>query len=172
MGRFAKVIDGIVDNIAKADHAFAVEHGWIEVEPEVSKGWLYDGQTFTAPPPEPIDPGQVKAERDRRLKADFEFQGKLFQRDSKSLDRITGAATLAGFAIAGGAQPGNLRWANPDRDFGWIASDDTVVPMDAQTAFAFGQAAAARETSIIFAAKMLREMDPIPTDFADEKWWP
>lgn len=114
----------------------------------------------------------VKAERDRRLAADFEFQGKMFQRDGKSLDRITGAATLAGFAIAQGAQPGNLRWAKPDRDFGWIASDDTIVPMDAQTAFAFGQAAAARETSIIFAAKQLREMEPIPTDFADDKWWP
>lgn len=120
----------------------------------------------------PITDAIIKAERDRRLEADFEFQGKMFQRDSKSLDRITGAATLAGFAIAGGAQPGNLRWANPDRDFGWIASDDTVVPMDAQTAFAFGQVAAARETSIIFAAKALREMDPIPTDFTDDKWWP
>lgn len=114
----------------------------------------------------------VMQERDRRLEADFEFNGKMFQRDSKSLDRITGAATLAGFAIANGAQPGDLRWANPARDFGWIASDNTVVPMDAQTTFQFGQVAAGIETSIVFAAKALREMDPIPEDFADDKWWP
>lgn len=115
---------------------------------------------------------QVKEERNRRLEADFLFNGKMFQRDSKSLDRITGAATLAGFAIANGAQPGDLRWANPDRDFGWISSDDTVVPMDAQTTFQFGQVAASIETSIVFAAKALREMDPIPTDYKDDKYWP
>ena len=121
---------------------------------------------------QPKTSNDVKIERDRRLVADFEFSGKLYQRDAESLARITGAATLAGVAIAGGAQPGNLRWANPNQDFGWIASDDTVTPMDAQTAFAFGQTAAGVETAIIFAAKALREMDPIPDDYADDKWWP
>jgi len=114
----------------------------------------------------------VKAERDRRLAVDFEFNGKMFQRDKDSLQRITGAATLAGFAIGNGAAVGDLRWANPDRDFGWIASDDTVVPMDAYTTFQFGQVAAGIETSIVFAAKALREMDPIPNDFKDDEYWP
>jgi len=118
-------------------------------------------------PPVPDMSAAIKEERNRRLGADFEFQGKMFQRDQKSLQRITGAATLAGFAMAAGAQSGDLRWANPDQDFGWIASDDTVVPMDAQTAFAFGQAAAGIETSIIFAAKVLRTLDPTP----DPKTW-
>ena len=113
----------------------------------------------------------VNLERDRRLAADFEFQGKMYQRDTVSLQRITGAATLAGFAIAAGAQAGNLRWANQDQDFGWIASDNTITPMDAQTCFAFGQAAANVETRLIFRAKVLRGMDPIPADYADDKWW-
>lgn len=119
-------------------------------------------------PPSAFD---VNTERDRRLAADFEFQGKLYQRDRVSLQRITGAATLAGFAIGQGAQPGNLRWANAEQDFGWIASDNTVTPMDAQTCFAFGQAAANVETRIVFAAAALRAMDPIPDDFADDRWW-
>lgn len=114
----------------------------------------------------------IRAERDRRLAADFLFQGVLFQRDPTSLARITGAATLAGFAVGAGSPPGNLRWANPNQDFAWIASDNTVVTMDAQTAFAFGQAAAAVETAIVFAAKTLREMDPIPTDYTDDGYWP
>ena len=122
-----------------------------------------------SPPPTAED---VNAERDRRLVADFTFAGRLFQRDQRSLQRITGAAALAGFALAQGAQAGYLRWANPDRDFVWIASDNSLMPMDAQTCFAFGQVAANVETSIIFAAKMLREMNPIPADFADDKWWP
>ena len=126
---------------------------------------------YVPPPPKPIDAGDVNAERDRRLAADFEFQGKMYQRDTVSLQRITGASTLAGFAIAAGAQPGNLRWANPDQDFGWIASDNTITPMDAQTCFAFGQAAAAVETRLIFRAKELRGMDPIPADYTDDSWW-
>lgn len=114
----------------------------------------------------------IRAERDRRLAADFAFQGVMYQRDQVSLARITGAATLAGFAVAGGAQPGDLRWADPAQDFAWIASDNTVVTMDAYTAFAFGQAAASVETAIVFAAKTLREMDPIPADYTDDLWWP
>ncbi len=114
----------------------------------------------------------VNAERDRRLDADFAFQGKLYQRDSKSLSRITGAATLAGFAIANGAQPGDYRWHGGDTDFEWIASDNSLTKMDAQTAFQFGQVAANVETRIVFAAKSLREMDPIPVDYDDDARWP
>ncbi|MBQ2262711.1 MAG: hypothetical protein II336_15235 [Loktanella sp.] len=114
---------------------------------------------------------KVNSERDRRLAADFEFQGKMYQRDQVSITRISGAATLAGFAVGAGAQPGDLRWANPDRDFGWIAMDNTITPMDAHTAFAFGQAAANVETDLIFAAKSVREMDPIPDNFTDDVWW-
>ena len=120
----------------------------------------------------PITQSDVNKERDRRLQSDFLFNGVWFQRDQKSLSRITGAATLAGFALAQGAQPGNYRWANPARDFAWIASDNSLNLMDAQTAFAFGQAAANIETSIIFAAKILREMDPIPTDYTEDLYWP
>jgi len=137
-----------------------------------SIGMYWDGSRMVPNLKQPITPEDVKAERDRRLVADFEFNSKMFQRDKVSLQRITGAATLAGFAIGNGAAVGDLRWANPDSDFGWIASDDTVVPMDAYTAFQFGQAAAGVETSIIFAAKALREMNPIPDDFKDDKYWP
>ena len=114
----------------------------------------------------------VKRERDRRLSADFAFQGKLYQRDPASLARITGAATLAGFATGAGAQPGDYRWHGGETDFAWIASDDSLTLMDAQTAFAFGQLAANVETRIIFAAKALREMNPIPADYTDDRYWP
>jgi hypothetical protein len=113
----------------------------------------------------------IRLERDRRLEADFEFQGKMYQRDPVSLQRISGAATLAGFAIAAGFQVGNYRWANAARDFGWIASDDSVVLMDAQTCFAFGQAAAKVETDLIYAAKVLREMETIPEDYTEDEYW-
>ena len=128
--------------------------------------------TWPDPDEAVINAESIKAERDRRIQSDFEFNGKMFQRDSVSLQRITGAATLAGFAIGQGAQAGDLRWANANQDFAWIAADNSVVTMDAQTTFAFGQTAASVETAIIFAAKALREMDPIPEDYADDKYWP
>ena len=113
----------------------------------------------------------VNLERDRRLVLDFEFQGKMYQRDAKSIARISGAGALALGAMVGGAQAGNLNWHGRSTPFAWIASDDTLTTMDAQTCFAFGQAAAAVETEIVFAAKVLREMDPIPADYADDAYW-
>jgi len=134
-----------------------------------------NGQIFDLPTPAPVPfvytAQDVNQERARRLQQDFTFNGVAFQRDTVSLSRITGAATLAGFAVGAGAQEGNLRWANADQDFAWIASDNSVVPMDAQTCFAFGQAAAAVETTIVFAAKSLRELAPIP-DPATWAGWP
>lgn len=114
----------------------------------------------------------IKQERDRRLPLDFGFQGVMYQRDPESIARISGAGTLALGAMVNGTQVGDLFWHGRETPFAWIASDDSLVTMDAQTCFAFGQAAAARETEIVFAAKALREMDPIPTDFTDDKYWP
>jgi hypothetical protein len=118
----------------------------------------------------------VKIERDRRLESDFEFMGNMYQRDTKSLQRITGAGTLAGLYMGNGGDPMSFKWhatsedPNPE-DFAWIASDDTLVPMNAATVFAFSREAAAVETRLIFKAKALRSMATIPTDFTDDKWW-
>ena len=154
---------GITVQRSKYGYAF-IDHG---DEFESLKAIASDWHEIEALPS--VD--DVNRERDRRLAADFEFQGKMYQRDTVSLQRIAGKATLAGFAIAAGAQSGNLRWDNPERDFGWISSDNTITPMDAQTCFAFAQAAAAVETRLVFAAKQLRDMDPIPADYTDDKWW-
>lgn len=161
--KYAIVENGVVVNVAVADAPLA--ENWIAAG-NARVGDTWDGSTFARE----VSIKEINAERDRRLSADFEFQGKMYQRDPVSLARITGAATLAGFAVAGGAQVGDLRWANADQDFGWIASDNSVTPMDAQTCFAFGQAAANVETRLVFAAKALREMSPRPAVLTDEHW--
>jgi len=134
------------------------------------------GITWPSPPDAPYEsPPSVEAvneERDRRLQLDFEFQGVMFQRDDVSMKRITGAASLAGFAMGQGAVAGNYLWHGGPNPFTWIASDNSLIQMDAPTTFAFGQAAAAIETSIIFAAKTLRETNPIPTDYTNDAYWP
>lgn len=115
----------------------------------------------------------VNAERDRRIARGFLFQGRLFDFDEASKQRVTGAATLAGFAMSQGALPGNLLWHGGVSPFAWIAADNGLVVMDAQTCFAFGQAAAAHETAHIFAARVLKTApEGVPADFRDDRWWP
>ena len=114
----------------------------------------------------------VEAERDRRLQLDFTFNGVVFQRDTVAAKRINGAGTLALAAIVSGAQPGDYRWHGEDTDFEWIAKDNSLVKMDAQTVLAFGQAAAKVETRLVFASKALKAMEPIPADYAsNESYW-
>lgn len=114
----------------------------------------------------------VDRERDRRIDAGVEFQGAAFQSRAGDRENIAGSAQLAFMAIVAGAQPGDLRWSDPDYDFAWIASDNALVPMDAQTVVDFGKAAAQRKQALIFAARQLKDMDPIPARYTDDKWWP
>lgn len=113
----------------------------------------------------------IRAERDRRLPLDFKFRGKYYQRDPVSVARISGAGILALGAMGQGAQVGDYYWHGGTDPFTWIASDDTLTLMDAQTCFAFGSEAAAQETRLIFTAKALQAMDPVPSNFTDDSWW-
>lgn len=121
-------------------------------------------------PPAPTD-GNVNTERDQRM-AVYTFNGVDYNFDPDSRDNISGAAVLAIGAISAGAQPNDLRWANPNQDFGWIALDNSVTPMDAQTCWAFAQAAASYKSALIFAARTLKDMNPIPSNYTDDSYWP
>ncbi|MBN8241853.1 DUF4376 domain-containing protein [Nitratireductor aquimarinus] len=113
----------------------------------------------------------VDAERDRRINGGFIFEGVEYQSRPEDRENIAGAATAALGAIVAGAQPGDLRWHGGAEDFAWIAADNTMHTMDAQTVYAFGQAAMAHKQAHIFAARTLKDADPIPGDFADDQWW-
>lgn len=124
------------------------------------------------PPPYEPNAGDVDKERDQRIDAGIEFQNIIFQSRATDRENIAGAAQLGFMAVMAGAQPGDLRWSSPDQDFAWIASDNSLVPMDAHTVVAFGKAAAERKQALIFAARKLKDMESIPVDYADDKWWP
>jgi hypothetical protein len=113
---------------------------------------------------------EVNAERDRRM-VTLVFSGKAYDLRDPSLANVSAAGTLALAAIVGGAARGHLRWANPGEDFTWIANDNTATPMDAQTCWAFAQAAAAWRKHCIFKARALKDMTPIPSDYKDDRYW-
>lgn len=118
----------------------------------------------------PPTKSDVDAERDRRM-GTFTFFGKEYDLTGQSLANVQAAATLALSALINGAQPGDLRWADPDTDFTWIANDNTQTPMDAATCMAFAQAAAAHRKNIIFKARALKDVTPIPPAFTSDSYW-
>lgn len=119
-----------------------------------------------------VRPDVVNEERNRRIFSGFTFNGSTFQSRLEDQKRISGASILAAVAIMSGAKAGDLRWHGGDSDFAWIAADNVLVPMDAHTVIAFGQAAARHETLHVFAARALKDMTPIPFDYASDRFWP
>lgn len=183
MGAAAIIRDGVVTGLAAIEDNqsgvdFAASMGWIVLPEvyEVSIGWLYDGSNFSPPPViiYPIENYQVDEERDRRISDGFFFDGVRYQTESQSdRENILGALGTALAAITvDGAQTGDLRWADPKFDFFWIAADNSRVPMDAQTCLAFARAAVARKSLLVIAGNTIKQMDPIPQDYTDDKWWP
>lgn len=124
------------------------------------------------PPVREITGRDVDRERNRRLFSTFEFQGKMYDCDEDSLARISGAATLAGFAVVFGAQAGDLMWHEGAEPFVWIAADNSTTEMDAPTMFAFGKAAANYQSSLIFASRKIKDLSEIPADFKSDGRWP
>ena len=58
-----------------------------------------------------------------------------------------------------------------DENFTWVAADNTTVKMDAQTTLNFGKAAADWKARHIRAARALKDMSPIPADYASDSRW-
>lgn len=133
---------------------------------------LSSGQEIQAYVQPPASSDNVNAERDRRLKT-FSFGGKLYDFcDGRGSDiNIAGAGTLALAAIMAGAQANDLRWADPAVDFSWVAADNSIVTMDAQTCLNFAKAAADWKAKHIRKARALKDMNPIPADYASDIRW-
>lgn len=159
---------------------YAASFGVYKVDIEAPEGeyWtgafeVVDGEpvaVFEAIPPP--TPEAVDAERDQRITEGFEFGGTHYQTRDQDRENISGASVAALAAMMNGAQADDYRWHGGDTDFEWIATDNSTTKMDAQTMFAFGQAAMAHKQKHIFAARSLKDSDPIPTDYTDDSYWP
>jgi|GEM_PF-1472353 len=147
-----------------------------ELPDGVSLRWsrFIDGEFEDVPRPPPNSPlpSEVDAERDRRIAAGFVFRGVRFQSRPEDRENMAGASLAALAAMTAGAQPGDLRWHGGSSDFVWIAEDNSLHPMDAQTMFAFGQTAMAHKQAMIFAARSIKDMEPVPADYTDDGYWP
>lgn len=75
---------------------------------------------------------RVNQMRDTKETQGFEYLGRRFQSDERSVARIYGAVQTAQAALASG-QPFEIEWA---------AEDNSIVPLDAQAALGMGVALA------------------------------
>ncbi|QBX37213.1 DUF4376 domain-containing protein [Brevundimonas sp. S30B] len=117
----------------------------------------------------------IDRERDRRIDSGFTFMGHRFQSRPSDRENIMGAAQLAVGAIGQGAEPGNLRWANPDQDFVWITADNQLVPLDAYQVLALFQAGVAFKSALTFHARGLKDAAAEAEDLTAFEWrngWP
>lgn len=71
--RLAKIENGVVVNIAEADPENVPDfmEGWPSAPAGVGKGWLYDGETFSAPEaePEPVPESVTRLQIKRQAQA-------------------------------------------------------------------------------------------------------
>jgi len=131
--------------------------------PEDAIGMKLDrgsGELRTRPP----TAQDVDREKARRIAAGFLFQAKRIQFDDKSKANIAGAVQLANMAQAGDAE-----WP---ADFAWITADNSLLSLTAEAMTVMGKCAADFERQHIFAARALKNMSPIPDDYASNSYWP
>ena len=132
---------------------------------------LESGAAIEPYAPPPASRSDVDAERNRRTST-FTFSGVVDQLDNMSMAYIDKARVSALAAVLSGKIVGDLTWADPDVDFGWIAADNTFNTMDAHTCLAFGNAAASWKGRHIVAARAIKNLSPIPADYASDARWP
>lgn len=144
-----------LENVSPAD-SDADQYAAIDWRDEGDPPTLADLQDKAAELKVEVETADVDALRNEKIAAGFIFDGTLYQSRPGDLENIAGAATSAVAALIAGAQAGDLRWADPDQDFAWIASDNGMVTMDAPTVVAFGNAAMAHKSGLIFAASAIK----------------
>lgn len=115
---------------------------------------------------------QLNSERDRRISGGFVWSGYTFQSDADSRENISGAATSAVAYIVSGGDPAEVYWQSPDSPFVWLTVDNQEVPLSPADMIAVGNAAMAHKSRHIHAARALKDMATIPSDFTADKYWP
>lgn len=115
----------------------------------------------------------INDERDVRINSGFMYNGNEFQTDDSSRENISGALSLSLAAIM--VDPNGtagLRWADPNVDFSWTSAANVEVKMTAVQCQAFCQSAMKYKSSLIKAARFLKDQDPMPSDYSSDVHWP
>jgi len=151
----------ILRNITEQDNPFNID--WPEQPTYIKGRWVKELNLPTT--------DAVNQERDRRINSGFIWDGNKFQSNQDSRENMAGAATSAIGYMSAGGNPTTLYWASETEPFGWIAESNDIIPLSATAVVALANAAMAHKKRAIFVARELKNMNPIPNDFKDDKYW-
>lgn len=140
--------------IAAEGHDLAPEKPfyWLSCPDNVAQNWTFDGTTFLPPQPLPLSDvklqkrGAINAKRDELETSGFTYNGKTFDSDQRSTDRIQIAALAAQTALMT-SQPFSIDWT---------AKDNSVVTLDAQGMLGLATAFAQYGATLHATAKALK----------------
>jgi len=125
---------------------------WLECPDDCKPSWTFDGEAFHSPASPSLDDlkaskrAAVNQERNERETQGFEYNGKLFDSDQRSADRIQVAAIAAQTSILAG-QPFSIDW---------MAADNTSMTLDAMGVLAMVSAFAVYGATLHGTAKVLK----------------
>ena len=98
--------------------------------------------------------------------------GHRFQSDEFSQRNMADASQSADSAITRGVAEDDYRWQmGATEDYVWIDADNHHVPMTAYDVRGMYQNMMRWKQSHIFSARALKDMDPIPGDYAADSHW-
>ena len=99
--------------------------------------------------------------------------GHRFQSDEFSQRNIADASQSADAAIARGVVVDDYRWQmGATEDFVWLDADNIPVPMTAYDVRGLAQNMLRHKQAHIFNGRALKDMVPIPLDYAADTHWP
>lgn len=163
------VVDGTtVVNIIEAEPGFEFPEKLVLPAGDAGIGWTYENGEFAPPTPAPPTADDVIAERERRLALGFDYDFG----DERGVHHI-GTAPNDIRKWMDEVTPLSQAFLNVSQPDGEITIITDTGPA-AVTALEWQQillAAAAWRQPIYQASFVLQAMDPIPTDYADDKWW-
>lgn len=134
----------------------------------VEQGWNPSESNSVA---EQLNRTKITEELNKRLKQPISFHEKEFQADQNSISRIDSVAAVALQALLSGVDQNSYRWYDTDKDFEWIASDNSRVRMTAGEFLEFSRAIAVRNSNLVLAARALKDLPELPDDYHDDSYW-
>jgi hypothetical protein len=102
-----------------------------------------------------VTPMDVNLERDRRISNGFIFNGEFYNADRDSISRITTTLLTLG-----------------SEHVSWINKENAIKVMAPNTFREFATKASQHERKHILEARRLKDQDPIPQSYMEDRHWP
>lgn len=118
-------------------------------------------------PPVVVAPIDVTRARNSVMARGFTWDGHRYQADMMSLQAMASAAQAAQTFVQNGGSGDAPDWLEPGTDYTFFDAENAPVPLTPDQVIDLQIAATAFHTRMVHAGREIKDLDPIPLDFAD-----